>query len=215
MTLRDLLLACDAAVMPLRCAFCGTRTDGPEAAVCRDCHDDLPWIRASTACPVAPLVQEIAPLAYAFPVDAAIKALKFRRRLYYGPALGQLLCATIDLLPAGIDAVQPVPLHWWRQWLRGFNQATEIARPVARQLDVPLVNGVVRRRPTRPQSGLSARARNRNLSGAFAVRRNLEHEHVLIVDDVITTGATMQGVARSLLEAGAGKVSGLAVARAG
>ena len=212
--LRRLMFACDAAVMPLRCAFCGARTQGHEAAICDGCHDDLPWIPAVTLSGVAPLEYEIAPLAYAFPVDAAIRALKFRRRLFYGPALGQLLCAAGADLPPDVDAVLPVPLHWRRQWLRGFNQATEIALPVARQLGVPLVSHVRRRRPTRPQSGLSGRERASNLAGAFAARGTVAHEHVLIIDDVITTGATMQRVARSLLRAGAAKVSGLAVARA-
>jgi ComF family protein len=203
----------DDAVMPMRCAFCGTRTRGAERSVCAGCYDDLPWIEAMQA--VKPLYVAVAPLAYEFPVDAAIKALKFRRRLWYGPALAQLACRYIDALPPDIDALLPVPLHWRRKWWRGFNQAREIARPVARQLGVPLIDCARRARATRPQSGLSAGARQRNVQGAFVVRGHCRARHVLIVDDVITTGVTIAQLARAVLDSGADRVSALAVARAG
>jgi ComF family protein len=208
-----LLRAFDDAVMPMRCAFCGTRIRDEERSVCADCHADLPWIGATQ--PIRPFCSVVAPLAYEFPVDAAIKALKFRRRLWYGPALGQLLSRSIDALPKDIDAVLPVPLHWRRRWRRGFNQAREIARPVARQLGVPLIGGVRRVRATRPQSGLSAGERRRNLLGAFVASGRCRARHPLIVDDVITTGATIAQLGRAVLDGGADKVSVLAVARAG
>jgi ComF family protein len=208
----SLLRAFDDAVMPLRCAFCGVRTTTEERHVCEGCCADLPWIESPA--PAAPLCNAIAPLAYEFPVDAAIRALKFRRRLWYGPALAQLLCPAVEALPPGIDAVLPVPLHWRRTWRRGFNQAREIARPIARQLGVPLIGGVRRVRATRPQSGLSAGERQRNVKGAFAARQRCRARHVLIVDDVITTGATVGQLARVLLRSGAERVSALAVARA-
>jgi ComF family protein len=208
----SLLRLFDAAVMPVRCAFCGVRTMREERCVCAGCLDDLPWIEPASS--VSPLCAALAPLAYEFPVDAAIKALKFKRRLWYGPALAQLLRRSIDQLPQDIDAVLPVPLHWRRQWLRGFNQAHEIAEPVARQLGVPLVGGVHRVRATRPQSGLSAGERQRNVHRAFAARRRCRARHVLIVDDVITTGATIAQLARVVLDNGADNTSALAVARA-
>ena len=214
MDYRSALFALADAVIPPRCAFCGTRTHRSEGSVCTGCHDDLPWIRFAPASTASPLECEIAPLAYAFPIDAAIKALKFHRRLFYGPALAQLLESACDELPAGIDAVQPVPLHWRRKWRRGFNQALEIAGPVAKHLGVPVIDHVVRRRATGPQSGLTAAERARNLRGAFTVRGAAQHEHVLLVDDVITTGTTMRQAAKTLLRAGTAKVSGLAVARA-
>jgi ComF family protein len=208
-----LLRVFDDAVMPLRCAFCGTRTRGEEGSVCAGCYDDLPWLEAMQ--PVDPFCVTAAPLAYEFPIDAAIKALKFKRRLWYGPALAQLACRHIGALPQDIDAVLPVPLHWRRKWRRGFNQAREIAGPVARQLGVPLLGGVRRVRATRPQSGLSAGQRRRNVRGAFVARGRCRSRHVLIVDDVITTGATIAQLARAVLDSGADRVSALAVARAG
>ena len=214
MDYRAPLLVVADALMPPRCAFCGTRTRRNEGSVCSGCYDDLPWIRSAPAPANSPLECEIAPLAYAFPIDAAIKALKFRRRLFYAPALAQLLESACHELPAGIDAVQPVPLHWRRKWRRGFNQALEIARPVAKHLGVAVVDHVTRRRATGPQSGLTAAERADNLRGAFTARGASRYEHVLLVDDVITTGTTMRQVARTVLRDGAAKVSGIAVARA-
>jgi len=200
--------------MPLCCIFCGARTREPERYVCDGCHGDLPLIPSPPPAAGSPLEFDVSPLAYAFPIDAAIKALKFRRRLFYAPGFSELLCVAARELPAGIDAVLPVPLHWRRRWFRGFNQAVEIGRPVARTLGVPLVTAVYRKRATPFQSGLSALERARNLRSAFVVRGPLPYQHVLIIDDVITTGTTVHQVARVLKIAGVEKVSALAVARA-
>ncbi|MDH5619375.1 MAG: hypothetical protein OEZ11_12125, partial [Gammaproteobacteria bacterium] len=154
-----LLRAFENAVMPRRCVFCGLRTRAPERFICAGCAGDLPTIASPPPPESSPLTCDIAPLAYAFPIDAAIKALKFRRRLYYAPAFADLLCAAADGLPGDIDSVQPVPLHWRRRWSRGFNQAVEIAIPVARRLRVPLIGNVRRKRATPFQSGLSAKER--------------------------------------------------------
>lgn len=208
------LRALDRLVMPLRCVFCGTKTTELERFVCEGCDDDLPRIPSPPPPAGSPLAFEVAPVAYSFPVDAAVKALKFRRRLYYAPGLSQLLHPVIHELPGDIDAVQPVPLHWRRRWFRGFNQAVEIGRPVANKLGVPLVAAVRRVRATPFQSGLSARERASNLKSAFVVRGSLQYAHVLIVDDVITTGTTMRQIARVLKGAGVERVSALAVARA-
>ena len=209
-----LLAAFDREIMPLRCAFCGTRTRSGERHICAGCDADLPRIASPPPAATSPCAWEVAPLAYEFPVDAAIKAFKFRRKLFYAPALAQLLLAACESLPPDVDAVLPVPLHWRRRWFRGFNQAEELARPVAQHLAAPLLTNVARRRPTRSQSGLNATKRARNLRSAFSVGGKLTSEHVLIVDDVITTGATIHEIARAIRHAGATRVSALAVARA-
>jgi ComF family protein len=210
--MRSILQRLENAVMPMRCAFCGEPTRGSEGHVCCGCACDLPWVEPPPS--QAPFVRLIAPLAYEFPVDAAIKALKFRRRLFYGPALAQLLNAACAELPGDLDAVLPVPLHWRRHWLRGFNQALEIGRPVAKRLDVPVIHSVKRRRATPPQSGLTAAERAGNLQAAFVACKPMQHRHVLIVDDVITTGATVRQLASTLREAGVERISMAAVARA-
>ncbi|MBT8087356.1 MAG: ComF family protein [Gammaproteobacteria bacterium] len=224
----------DDMLMPDRCAFCGTRTVGSEKSICSGCRHDLPWIEhacdlcgQSLAAPLPPavacaacqqepagLVATLAPLRYEFPVDAGLKALKFQRRLFYGAAFGELLVEAAGRLPADIDALLPVPLHWRRKTFRGFNQAAELCRPLLAKLSLPLLRGVLRRRPTAYQTGLTSRQRDSNLREAFVVKRTVTARHVLIVDDVITTGATTRHLARALRESGVNKVSALAVARA-
>jgi ComF family protein len=113
------------------------------------------------------------------------------------------------------DALLPVPLHRSRHTSRGFNQAYELARPLARRSGLPLLTITRRRRRTRPQTGLSAAERRRNLKGAFMLTRRLPCRHPLIVDDVMTTGETCGQLARVLLAAGAKDVSVLVAARAG
>jgi len=154
-------------------------------------------------------------LHYSYPVDVAIKALKFKRKLFYAAAFSEVLCSAANLLPDGIDAVLPVPLHWRRKAYRGFNQVTEIANPLVSSLGLPLLRGFRRSKATPFQSGLAARDRTRNLQCAFRVTRTITHSHVLIVDDVLTTGATVRAVAKALLTSGVSEVSVLTVARAG
>jgi ComF family protein len=151
---------------------------------------------------------------YSFPVDAAIKALKFRRKMFYAPAFSSLLEASLLRFPGEIDALLPVPLHWRRQAWRGYNQAAELCRHLQRNRGEQLVSNVFRRRSTPYQSGLDARKRRRNLRSAFVVRGEIKARHVLIVDDVITTGETCRQLAKVLLNSGAEKVSVLAIARA-
>lgn len=202
-------------MLPVRCVFCGTRTRCGEDFICRDCHADLPWAGDPVVPSVPGLERVLVPLRYEFPVDAAIKALKFRRKLFYAPAFAGLLCDVQRHLPAGIDAVLPVPLHWRRKWWRGFNQARELARPVAKRLELPLVHVARRCRATPPQSGLAAKERASNLRGAFRVRSTAGYRHVLVIDDVVTTGATLRHLARALRSHGIERVSALAIARSG
>lgn len=224
----------DDAIMPLRCVFCGVRSRAPERRICRGCSKDLPRLvngcrrcaaPLGTRVPAGiecgdcqrrrPLIEAtVAPLLYEFPVDAGIKALKFGRKLYYARAFAELLATEMPRLPADIDALLPVPLHWRRQAFRGFNQAAELCRPIARLRSLPIISGVVRQRATPFQSGLAARERRKNLQHAFVVRRTPSARHVLIVDDVVTTGETTRQLARALLRNGVKKVSVLAVAKA-
>lgn len=208
----QILKCVDDALMPLRCVFCGTQTLAGERFICVGCHADLPWRDNPVSLPPAPMTALVAPLTYEFPVDAALKALKFKRRLYYAPAFGDVICDAMHYLPRDLDALLPVPLHWRRQAFRGFNQALELSSEIRRRLGLPLVRGVVRRIATSPQSGLSAAERRRNVRRAFVVRQRVTARHVLIVDDVVTTGATTRQLARTLLASGVEKVSVLAAA---
>jgi ComF family protein len=114
------------------------------------------------------------------------------------------------------DLVAPMPLHWLRRWRRGFNQAELLAREIGRRRDVPVKRIVRRVRSTTPQAGLTPAQRRANVQGAFAVKRGvrLEGKRVLLVDDVLTTGASAGACARALKRAGAAHVALLALARA-
>lgn len=112
------------------------------------------------------------------------------------------------------DLIMPVPLHWTRLWARGYNQAAWLAQALARRAGRPYAPlSLLRRRRTPSQNGLSASGRARNVDGAFVVAGDVKGKSVLLVDDVFTTGATINACARALLRAGAARVDGVALAR--
>jgi ComF family protein len=113
------------------------------------------------------------------------------------------------------DVIVPMPLHWIKRWQRGFNQSDLLAREIGKRWQVPVRTVVRRKKSTTPQAGLTNAKRRANVSGAFAVRRgiSLKGQRVLLVDDVITTGATARACALALKRAGAKHVAVLALAR--
>jgi ComF family protein len=167
--------------------------------------------------------------AYRDGMRAAIHALKYGRRPVIARPLAALLAEVGARLVTGtcngaaadgprdlLDGVVPVPLHRSRAAERGFNQAELLAAPCARAWRLPLHTGVlVRVRPTRAQTDLDAAARRANVAGAFAVARprGVAGRRLLLVDDVLTTGATAGAAARALREAGAAVVGVLVLAR--
>jgi ComF family protein len=129
-------------------------------------------------------------------------------------ALGESLALALPR-DQSFDAIVPMPLHWWKRWQRGFNQADLLAREISRRWNVPVRGVVTRQRATAPQAGLTNSQRRLNVSGAFRVKRGIRLKglRVLLVDDVLTTGATASACARALKRAGAAHVSLLALAR--
>jgi ComF family protein len=210
------------------CELCGDPAGA--AGICLACRAELPWL--GSACPLCarpsampeccgscrqdppPWSRAIAPLAWSFPADALIARFKYGGALHLGAMLGRLLADHCRGWRP--DALLPVPLHRARLAERGFNQAAELARPVARTLGVPvLADACTRVLPTAPQAGLSAPARLENLAGAFAATAAVADRVVAVVDDVLTTGSTARAVARALVDAGALRVEIWAVARGG
>lgn len=216
-----------ASLLPERCQSCA----GPAGAgLCADCRAGIG--RVGNPCggcgleqPVNPcprpvqgwrIASMMAPFQYAFPLNRHIHAMKFRPSRHMGRALGQMLAEVLQHRPttAAVDALIPVPLHRARLRERGFNQAFELARPVAAATGLPLlVRGIQRHAHTAPQSLLPAHGRYRNLRGAFRIHRRIEGMKVAIVDDVVTTGATVNSLAASLRTAGAAEVHAWALAR--
>jgi len=145
----------------------------------------------------------------------AIHQLKYRRARHLAAPLGELLLESLEAA-APVDALVPVPLHPSRLTERGYNQSALLAAEVARATGLPLADGPLRRvRPTEPQMALPAARRRANVAGAFAVQgRELAGLRVLLVDDVCTTGSTLQACAEALKAAGCTEVWGLTLARA-
>lgn len=230
--LRSTICVLSECLLPHGCVLCGIVLD--RGYFCGNCRPELPWTDAVCArcgLPLAkgpavgahcskcqlhppPFEKAFAPLLYTYPIDGALKALKFKRQLYYAPAFGELLLRPFEARFPDVDALLPVPLHRRRHALRGFNQAAELCRPLCRKRKLPMVDNVHRVKFTKPQTGLNAAERRRNLKAAFVVRGTLRCGHPLVVDDVITTTETCRQLAATLLRAGAKKVSVLAVARA-
>jgi ComF family protein len=126
--------------------------------------------------------------------------------------LGELLA---DAVPRDrlFDAVTAVPLHWRRRWQRGYNQSELLGRIFARRRGIPVLRLLRRGASTRAQAGLSNSQRRENVAGAFVARRRVAGMRILLIDDVMTTGATASACARALKKAGARSVSVLALAR--
>lgn len=207
------------------CVLCGA----PGTALCPGCHGDLP--RLGTACercgeplPVAgvcghclrtppPFDGTRALFRYASPVSELVLRLKFQGALHLAKQLGRLLAEQLAAVEPRPDLIIPVPLHPARLATRGYNQALELGRPLARAFGVPLGPTLCARvRDTAAQSNLDPDGRRRNVRGAFAVNGPVP-ARVAILDDVITTGATLAELARVLRRAGAHHVEAWALAR--
>jgi len=198
--------------------------------LCEACEHDLPRL-ARPSCPRCALAspggavcgrclsesprydQTVAALAYEFPADALIHALKFRGELALAPLMSRLLLREIPS-STKVDLVVPVPLSAKRLRSRGYNQALELARPIAARLRAPLDFGLCERaREAPPQTDLQWAERAKNVRGAFRCTRALSGASVAVVDDVMTTGATLDEIAGTLKAAGAARVVNWVVAR--
>jgi len=220
-------------LLPPRCLLCGGRGANTRD-LCEGCARDFP--RNDVCCPrcalplktPAPLCGECldreppfasawAPFRYAHPLDLLEARFKFRGDLAAGRVLADLMIErAVDDAPARPDLIVAVPLHVSRLRERGYNQAFELAKPVAGALGVPIArDGLARIRATPAQTGLDAAARRRNLRGAFAVPRGASlPKHIALFDDVVTTGATVRECARVLRRAGVERIDVWALARA-
>ncbi len=223
-------------LLPRHCILCGYASGA--ANICAPCSDEMPRIGACCCKCSLPLedpedrvcdhCQKFAPpwhsaiaaLVYGFPVDQLVRRFKFSRSLACGQLLAQELTRAVASRSIHQpDAIVPVPLHRTRYLARAFNQSELLARHTGKRQGIPVYNGLLRRRRrTRAHSGLDAVSRRINIKGAFRCRLTSRQRdyvrHVALVDDVLTTGATLSECTRALQAEGIRKVSIWVAARA-
>lgn len=219
-----------AAWLPQDCFLCGAESG--DELLCGACGNDLPRLPA-LRCPVCALPTPLGEtcgaclkkpphfdatlscFSYDFPVDQLVQALKYRHRLAVSGYLARALLQASPMPPVRPDMLLALPLSTQRLRQRGFNQALEIARPLARKLGLPLPIEACRRVvDTAPQTSLPWQERHKNMQGAFECAVELSGKTVIVIDDVMTTGATLNEFARTLKKHGAAKVINWVVARA-
>jgi ComF family protein len=224
------------ALLPRHCILCGYSSGATN--ICPPCSTELPRVEHSCqhcSLPLthsddhmcgqcqnhpAPWDSAVAALVYDFPVDQLVRRFKFSRSLASGQLLAQELTRAIVKRSAGLpDVIVAVPLHRSRFFTRTFNQSEFLARHAAKALGVPVNAGLLRRqRRTRAHSGLDAASRRINIRGAFTCRIppgwGDSVRHVALVDDVMTTGATLAECTRALKSSGIACVSVWVAARA-
>jgi ComF family protein len=147
-----------------------------------------------------------------------VHALKYQDRTDLAPAMGRWMARAGQELLEQAEALVPVPLHWRRSWSRRYNQSGALARVIARQSGIPVAGSALRRvRPTQQQIGLSRSERETNVQGAFQVaadrKADIQGRRIILIDDVLTSGATADACARALLRAKAAEVDVLVFAR--
>lgn len=193
--------ACNAAlphVSDSRCPICALPS--PQNQICGQCLRQPP-----------PFELTVSAFDYVFPLNKLIQAFKFSQQLPLAQQLADALDRRIQLLP---DAIIPMPLHPLRLRERGFNQSLLLAQRLAARRHLPLLNNVCQRiRHTTPQSTLAWKERGKNMRKAFECSGEVSGKHIAVVDDVMTSGASMVAVAECLRQAGAVKVSAWVVAR--
>jgi ComF family protein len=215
--------------LPPLCLLC--HAPAAQDNLCLACRDELPYLPGERCprCAVPSFGGEIcgaclvrpprfdtvrAACEYAFPLDRLIQRFKFSGQLAAAPLLAGLVRTAIERQAARADVIVAMPLSERRLRERGFNQSLELARLLSHDIGIPLsVQGCVRVRHSQAQSDLPLAERIHNVRGAFACSQDFGGQSVAVVDDVLTTGATLDEVASVLRKAGAMRVEGWVVAR--
>ncbi len=241
MSMHRVLDACTQLLWPPRCAACSVRiidadSEPGHGVFCPACAPSLMFVStpfcstcglpyggtgsdhlcASCIADPPPFQKARAAVLYGGAVAQAIQRFKYGPTPELARPLCRLLGSVIDKMTTP-EIVIPVPLHTKKLYARGFNQSALLARPLARALGAPIRPELLRRiRDTQSQAGLSRKERVTNLEGAFAAHRpvKIENKKVLLVDDVITTAATVRAASQTIIEAGAQTVEVIALARA-
>ena len=201
-------------IYPSKCPFCGQllAEDAAEDGICPECRAALPWTGAGAVSRGSYFSACVSPLYYRDRARQGLLRFKFRHRSAAGRCFGRLMArCVLEKIPWEIDLVTYVPLSLLRLRKRGYSQSRLLAEALAAQLGLPCLRLLRKRRHTKPLSGVKGEERRAIVSGAFALRpgaeAQIEGKCVLLVDDVVTTGATLGECSRLLLTAGAERVA--------
>lgn len=220
-------------LLTLPCLLCHERLTDTASGFCTTCTDALPW--HSAGCPICaatststqqpcgacqknppPFKTTQAIFRYSKPIDRIIQRLKYHRQLHLLRLLSDIMAKHLHATKAHrqIDLIVPIPLHNARLRARGFNQALEIAKPIARRLNISLDDNLCRRiRNTKSQAALKYSTRHKNMRDAFATTHKLKGLRIAIIDDVMTSGSTLRAAAHCLRQAGAQEIRAWVIAR--
>lgn len=202
---------------PSRCAFCGKLVKSGEG-MCRDCAGKLPYTGVNNAKQYfSGTAVCVSPLYYEGAVRETLLRYKFGGAASYSRIFGKIMAKCIDEMQISCDIITWLPLSAARMRKRGYNQAHLLAECVSERLDLPCVSMLKKRRNNPAQSGISDREqRRRNVAGVYKLTDSLlpVGKRILLVDDIVTTGATLSEATAVLRQAGAAEVTGLTAARA-
>lgn len=223
-----------SSLYPPLCLLCGS-SHTSDRDICSACLNDLPHNMDCCSICALPLPRHtpdnmvcgrclrLTPafdrchtaFTYGFPVSGLISSFKFAGKLPQGRLLATLLIRYIEAQRLELpELIIPVPLHRTRLLERGFNQAAELAKPLGRHFNVTVdLDSCKRMRATEAQTNLDKKTRRKNIRGAFSLTRQLQHDHVVVLDDVVTTGGTVTEMARILKRGGVNRVDVWALAR--
>jgi len=225
---------------PRRCVLCHSlcsSTKPHDIDLCPDCHAELPWIeQACFQCGIplhnaqnkqrcgqcmqkTPAYDHVISVChYQNPLVWLIQQMKFKKKPAIANLLGHVMARQLKQQKISLpDAIIPVPLHYKRQLQRSFNQSEEIAKVIAKQLFCSLDTQYLERHlPSKQQSGLDAKKRKKNVKGIFRIKNKQRNHytHVALVDDVMSTGSTVNEIARTLKKNGVKKIDVWVLARA-
>jgi ComF family protein len=216
-------------VIQSRCILCAA-FNGQTLGLCEACYQSLPW-HSALHCPQCALITNgqicgnclnappafdstVALFTYDYPLDALLQQYKYNDMLHLAEVFAELFHQQHASAIPNVDLIIPMPMHVQRLRERGFNQALELARNLAKHLPLPLDYKACQRiKLTPPQAGLPLKDRIKNIHGVFECNKLLNGLRIAIVDDVMTTGASMNALAKSLKKAGAARVECWVIAR--
>lgn len=213
---QDCYLCNSPAGQELLCPECLRQLPEPTPSACPVCALPTPGAQVCGACLAHPPCFDatIARFRYTFPINHLIHGLKYRHHLAISRCLGRMMLDKLPPLPPA-DGLLPVPLSRQRLAQRGFNQSVELARALSSATGIPLlIDGYTRSLDTVPQATLPWKARHANIRGAFECSMNLAGKRLIVVDDVMTTGASLNEFARTLKKHGATHITNWVLARA-